>query len=118
VKPTIPIEFHTLAQDLHRAFTPPLSKVFPISARIVGPWPATALIMIFSETPARRRERQASRSQQAMLNVRVSDLDAMLAQLRAHGADVAGETQDMEGVGRFGWVTDPEGNRVELWQPA
>ena len=28
------------------------------------------------------------------------------------------ETQDMEGVGRFGWVTDPEGNRVELWQPA
>ena len=31
--------------------------------------------------------------------------------------DVATETQDMEGVGRFGWVTDPEGNRVELWQP-
>jgi predicted enzyme related to lactoylglutathione lyase len=59
-----------------------------------------------------------SRSQQAMLNFRVSDLDAMLAQLRANGADVAKETQDMEGVGRFGWVTDPEGNRVELWQPA
>jgi hypothetical protein len=38
--------------------------------------------------------------------------------LRAKGADVAGETQDMEGVGRFGWVTDPEGNRVELWQPS
>ena len=34
------------------------------------------------------------------------------------GADVAKETQDMEGVGRFGWVTDPEGSRVELWQPA
>jgi predicted enzyme related to lactoylglutathione lyase len=45
-------------------------------------------------------------------------LGAMLAQLRAKGADVADETQDMEGVGRFGWVTDPEGNRVELWQPA
>jgi predicted enzyme related to lactoylglutathione lyase len=28
------------------------------------------------------------------------------------------ETQDMEGVGRFGWVTDPDGNRIELWQPA
>jgi len=42
----------------------------------------------------------------------------MLAQLRAKGADVAAEAQDMEGVGRFGWVTDPEGNRVELWQPA
>jgi predicted enzyme related to lactoylglutathione lyase len=59
-----------------------------------------------------------SRTQQAMLNFRVRDLDAMLAQLRAKGADVAEETQDMEGVGRFGWVTDPEGNRVELWQPA
>ena len=48
----------------------------------------------------------------------VFDLDALLAQLRAAGADVAAETQDMDGVGRFGWVTDPEGNRVELWQPA
>ena len=59
-----------------------------------------------------------SPAQQAMLNFRVGDLDAMLAQLRAKGADVADETQDMEGVGRFGWVTDPEGHRVELWQPA
>jgi predicted enzyme related to lactoylglutathione lyase len=57
-----------------------------------------------------------SRRQQVMLNFRVRDLDAMLAQLRAKGADVAEETQAMEGVGRFGWVTDPEGNRIELWQ--
>jgi predicted enzyme related to lactoylglutathione lyase len=59
-----------------------------------------------------------ARSQQTMLNFRVRDLDAMLAQLRAKGADVAEETQEMEGVGRFGWVTDPEGTRIELWQPA
>ncbi len=59
-----------------------------------------------------------SRAQQTMLNFRVRDLDAMLAQLRAKGADVAEETQEAEGIGRFGWVTDPEGNRVELWQPA
>ena len=59
-----------------------------------------------------------SRAQQVMLNFRVRDLDAMLAQLRAQGTDVAGETQEMDGVGRFGWVTDPEGNRIELWQPA
>ena len=59
-----------------------------------------------------------SPAQQTMLNFRVGDLDAMLAQLRAKDADVTAETQDMEGVGRFGWVTDPEGNRVELWQPA
>ena len=59
-----------------------------------------------------------SRDQQAMINFRVRDLDAMLAQLRAKGADVAEETQEIEGVGRFGWVTDPEGSRIELWQPA
>jgi predicted enzyme related to lactoylglutathione lyase len=59
-----------------------------------------------------------SASQQTMLNFRVRDLDAMLTQLRGKGADVAEGTQEMEGVGRFGWVTDPEGNRVELWQSA
>ena len=59
-----------------------------------------------------------SRAQQTMINFRVGDLDATLAHLRDKGADVADETQDMEGVGRFGWVTDPEGNRIELWQPA
>jgi predicted enzyme related to lactoylglutathione lyase len=56
--------------------------------------------------------------QNIMLNFRVRDLAAMLAQLRAAGADVADDVQDMDGVGRFGWVTDPEGNRIELWQPA
>ena len=60
----------------------------------------------------------ASRTQQSMINFRVRDLDAMLAQLRNAGAAVAAETEDMDGVGRFGWVTDPEGNRIELWQPA
>ena len=59
-----------------------------------------------------------SRDQQTMINLRVPDLDAMLAQLRAAGDAVDAETQDMEGVGRFGWVTDPEGNRIELWEPA
>jgi predicted enzyme related to lactoylglutathione lyase len=59
-----------------------------------------------------------SHHQGAMLNFRVRDLDAMLAQLRAAGADVAEETLEMDGVGRFGWVTDPEGNRIELWQTA
>ncbi len=53
-----------------------------------------------------------------MLNFRVRDLDAMLDQLRAAGADVSAQTQEMADVGRFGWVTDPEGNRIELWQPA
>jgi predicted enzyme related to lactoylglutathione lyase len=59
-----------------------------------------------------------SRTQQTMLNFRVRDLDAMLAQLRAKGANVAEEIQEFDGIGRFSWVTDPEGNRVELWQPS
>jgi predicted enzyme related to lactoylglutathione lyase len=54
--------------------------------------------------------------QQTMLNFRVADLDAMLDQLRNAGAEVAPDTEDMDGIGRFGWVTDPEGNRIELWE--
>jgi predicted enzyme related to lactoylglutathione lyase len=55
--------------------------------------------------------------QQAMLNFRVRDLDAMLTQLHAAGAAVDEEIQE-EPYGRFGWATDPEGNRFELWEPA
>ncbi|HSU12590.1 VOC family protein [Longimicrobium sp.] len=51
-----------------------------------------------------------------MLNYRVRDLDAMLAQLRAAGVAVDEKVDDSE-YGRFGWVMDPEGNRIELWQP-
>lgn len=56
--------------------------------------------------------------QRCMLNFRVADLDAMLGQLRSAGADVQDEVQQLDGIGRFGWVTDPEGNRIELWETA
>lgn len=55
--------------------------------------------------------------QQTMLNFRVRDLDAMLAQLRSNGVDVDDKLEVQDGVGRFGWATDPEGNRFELWEP-
>jgi predicted enzyme related to lactoylglutathione lyase len=55
---------------------------------------------------------------QAMVNFVVSDLDAMRAQLQAAGVEVDEATQDLDGIGRFGWATDPEGNRIELWEPA
>jgi len=51
-----------------------------------------------------------------MINYRVKDLDAMLAQLRAAGVTVEDTIEESE-FGRFGWATDPEGNRFELWQP-
>jgi predicted enzyme related to lactoylglutathione lyase len=52
-----------------------------------------------------------------MVNFRVDDLEAMLSQLREAGATVDDNVEQME-FGKFGWVMDPEGNRVELWQPA
>jgi len=52
---------------------------------------------------------------QAMLNFTVRDLDAMVAQLRAGGVDVDVSVEEHE-YGRFGWLVDPEGNRVELWE--
>jgi len=55
---------------------------------------------------------------QAMVNFVVRDLDAMLEQLRAAGVEVDDATQELDGIGRFGWATDPEGNRFELWEPA
>jgi hypothetical protein len=110
VTTTIPIEFDPLAQDRHRAFTAAaaqgLSYFRPYCWAVAGGGFNNDLL---SRPPAWRRERRArppaavawrggaarrspswqdagSRSQQAMLNVRVSDLDAMLAHLRAKGA--------------------------------
>jgi predicted enzyme related to lactoylglutathione lyase len=57
-----------------------------------------------------------SPEQQSMVNYRVGDLDAMLAQLREAGAEVDDRVEEHE-YGRFGWASDPEGNRFELWQP-
>lgn len=54
--------------------------------------------------------------QQVMINFRVADLAAMLAQLRAAGVEVFNESA-MDGIGQFAHITDPEGNAVELWQP-
>lgn len=56
-------------------------------------------------------------AQKAMINLQVDDLDGVLDRLIEEGVtvDPKRETYDF---GKFGWLTDPEGNRVELWQPA
>jgi len=82
-----------------------------------GMWQPEAGATVFA-TFESESDYLGSRAQQVMLNFRVRDLDAMMAQLRAKGAVIPEDPQDMEGVGRFGWVHDPEGNRIELWQPA
>jgi catechol 2,3-dioxygenase-like lactoylglutathione lyase family enzyme len=51
-----------------------------------------------------------------MVNFRVDDLDGLLEALRAEGVAIDPKREDHE-YGRFAWITDPEGNRVELWQP-
>ena len=51
-----------------------------------------------------------------MINYRVEDLHALLAQLRAEGVHVEEKVEESE-YGKFGWVIDPDGNKLELWQP-
>lgn len=55
-------------------------------------------------------------SSQFMINFRVSDLDSMLKQLRNEGVKVDDKVEEYE-YGRFAWIMDPEGNRIELWEP-
>lgn len=92
-------------------------KFLGLDADANGLWLQEGGPMVFA-TFESQTDYFGSAMQQTMLNFRVRDLDAMLLQLRDKGADVADQIEDMEGVGRFGWVTDPEGNRIELWQPS
>lgn len=51
-----------------------------------------------------------------MVNYRVADLHALLAALRSEGVHVEEEINESE-HGKFAWVMDPEGNKIELWEP-
>jgi predicted enzyme related to lactoylglutathione lyase len=51
-----------------------------------------------------------------MLNFRVADLDALLAALKAEGVTIDPKREDAD-YGRFAWIVDPDGNRIELWEP-
>ena len=51
-----------------------------------------------------------------MINFRVDDLAELVHSLHRAGCEVVDEIQDSE-FGKFGWVIDPEGNKIELWQP-
>jgi len=54
--------------------------------------------------------------QKAMINLQVDDLDGLLDRLTGAGITVDPKRESYD-FGKFGWITDPEGNRVELWQP-
>ncbi|HEV2805249.1 MAG TPA: VOC family protein [Chthoniobacterales bacterium] len=58
----------------------------------------------------------APSSKPFMINFRVANLDELLAELRSKGVAVDEKTEKSE-FGYFGWAMDPEGNRIELWEP-
>lgn len=51
-----------------------------------------------------------------MFNYRVEDLEALLALLKDEGVEIVGEIEEYP-YGKFGWIMDPEGNKIELWEP-
>ncbi len=53
---------------------------------------------------------------QFMMNFRVEDLEGLLATLKQEGVTIVGEMEEYE-YGKFGWILDPEGNKIELWEP-
>ncbi len=54
--------------------------------------------------------------QTAMLNYRVDDLDALLEKMKADGVSIDPK-RDSASYGKFAWIYDPEGNKIELWEP-
>lgn len=90
-------------------------------------WGASATLLWKDEVPAgtgmtvwgafkQDTDYFGEQTQQAMVNYRVDDLDALLAKLEAAGVWVDPKRQD-EGYGKFAWIKDCDGNRLELWQP-
>ncbi len=51
-----------------------------------------------------------------MMNFRVENLTELLKVLKSEGVTIVGEMQEFE-YGKFGWILDPEGNKIELWEP-
>ncbi len=79
-------------------------------------WEQQAGTTAFQPFPADTKH--FGRPEQAwMLNFRVSDMDAMIAQLRAAGIEVT-DPETYAEFGRFARTHDPEGNPIELWEPA
>ena len=82
-----------------------------------GLWQQAAGNTVFS--PFKADSDYFPAGQQTMLNFRVDDLDGLIADLRSRHIEVITKPEwDMPGVGRFARIHDPEGNAVELWQPA
>jgi len=81
----------------------------------MAPWVTESGVTVFAPFDADSDYFAADKT--FMLNFRVADLDAMTAKLKSAGIEVSHESE-MEGIGRFARIHDPEGNAIELWEPA
>ena len=79
------------------------------------PWQADGGATVFAPFPE-DTDYFGDPNKQFMLNFRVADLAAMVVQLRDQGVQVEDEVE-MDGIGAFARIHDPEGNPIELWQP-
>ena len=79
------------------------------------PWRTSEGVVVFA--PFAEDTDYFPADRQFMVNFRVADMGAMVAQLRAAGVEVFNETE-MKGLGKFAHLHDPEGNAIELWEPA
>ena len=79
------------------------------------PWTTQAGVTVFS--PFAEDTDYFPESKEFMLNFRIENLESALEELKAAGIDSA-DIVSMEGIGRFARIHDPEGNPIELWEPA
>jgi glyoxylase I family protein len=86
----------------------------PPSTAEGAPWNADAGVTVFAPFPEDSTYFPSERS--FMINFRVADLGEALEELGAAGID-CGEVLQMDGIGKFARIHDPEGNPIELWEP-
>ena len=90
--------------------------IVPHHGMLIFEGPEAAGTTVFTHFPADTKH-FGDGEQPAMVNFRVDDLDALLAQLEAAGVKIDPKRDDA-GFGKFAWIWDGEGNRVELWEEA
>ena len=78
------------------------------------PWETSQGIVVFA--PFKKDTDYYPKEQSAMVNFRVKDMDGLLAELKGKGVRIDEKRQD-EDYGRFAWIYDGEGNKIELWEP-
>lgn len=92
----------------------------PKGGEVMLPWrqhddPQKEQITVWSVFPASTNYFEPNQS--FMINYIVDDMDALLDRLKQEGVKIDPKRMD-ESYGRFAWIYDPDGNKVELWQPA